>query len=918
MALRKSIWLLLILTLVACERQIEVPELLERAKRNTSTGDYRAAVTDLKAVLQQEPRNSDARYQLGKIYLHLEDGQAAAKELSLALESNSNPEAILPQLARALLMSQEFERLKDLEMAEEAPDESQALLLAYQGIGNLRSQKKLAKTQIERALALNDSRVEPALAMAMWHQLSGDGQSARVWIDKAKGRKGDIASVWSFLGYLESLSGNYQASIDAYSKAIELKENANREKLSRSLVLLQIGDMEAVKRDLGSLDGAWRGHPQVNFIRGVMSYENKEYHEAINHLDKVLTLHDDYLPALLYSGSAHYLIKNYDIASDYLNKYLSLDKSSVEAKKALASTSIFLGDPVSAERIVTEVLDDSPEDIFALEVLADSLRVRGDLERLVEVRQLLRKLEPDSESRKLQLAQAMRLAGQRGAAVEVYQSVLQSNPNSSPAYQGLAATYSSAGEFSKAFDVAKEFKLRRSGEVEPYLLEGLLRIDTNELDLANEAFLNVISMEKGNLAAHNGLAAVLAAKGDFEQAIGVYREALKLDPGSLQAQMNLAALQVKLGRDEDAVQTLEATLGDNPAHEGLLLELSKLYMGLGKHKDTVILLEHRNLDRNATLLTTLAEAKLQLGDLTGAETAMIRYVSKFPDDSHAHYSLAMLQAGQGNQRGYKLGIESAYELNPDDEKVLLERIDINLEQQALQLAEQDLLKLEAVVGNRPDVQVLRARLFEAGGNLKQALNLYETAYKSAENNHTLIRWTNALWKGGQTEKVLELQRQWLIQNPHDGVVLFDLANRYWMLGEEGEAVSHFSKLVEQGQRNPLIYNNLAWLLRNNAPEKAEAFGAKAVELAPLSPAFQDTYAVALMNSGKLLKAKDVIERAKNLDAQSTAISYHRALILEKSGDARGAKRELMALLGRQEEFTQRKDAEALLRKLEGI
>jgi len=68
--------------------------------------------------------------------------------------------------------------------------------------------------------------------------------------------------------------------------------------------------------------------------------------------------------------------------------------------------------------------------------------------------------------------------------------------------------------------------------------------------------------------------------------------------------------------------------------------------------------------------------------------------------------------------------------------------------------------------------------------------------------------------------------------------------------------------------------------------------------------------------GKVEKAKFAIDRAKMLEPESATIRYHRAVILDRSGELDDAKIELLSVLERNESFPYRQEAKLLLEKIE--
>ena len=109
-------------------------------------------------------------------------------------------------------------------------------------------------------------------------------------------------------------------------------------------------------------------------------------------------------------------------------------------------------------------------------------------------------------------------------------------------------------------------------------------------------------------------------------------------------------------------------------------------------------------------------------------------------------------------------------------------------------------------------------------------------------------------------------------------------------------------------------NNLVWSLRRSDPQRAPDLVRQALAAAPDTPEIQDPEAMILLEQGDYQKALELNQ--KILDATgSSQFAYHRARILEASGDHAAAIATLKTLLAG-DDFAGRAEAEAMLARLE--
>lgn len=100
-------WVSSFVILVGCE--VNVGGSLQSAQNYEATGNYRAAVIEIKTFLQHEPENAKARWMLGQIYLYMENGVSAEKELMVARSLGINDDSIVPSLAMAFVLQNKYD-----------------------------------------------------------------------------------------------------------------------------------------------------------------------------------------------------------------------------------------------------------------------------------------------------------------------------------------------------------------------------------------------------------------------------------------------------------------------------------------------------------------------------------------------------------------------------------------------------------------------------------------------------------------------------------------------------------------------------------------------------------------------------------------------------------------------------------------
>ena len=88
-------------------------EHVQRAKDFQAKGDMRASIIELKSALQKTPGNAEARLLLGQLYLAVDEGYAAEKELEAAAKLGVGEEVLKAAVAQALLLQGRYAEVLD-------------------------------------------------------------------------------------------------------------------------------------------------------------------------------------------------------------------------------------------------------------------------------------------------------------------------------------------------------------------------------------------------------------------------------------------------------------------------------------------------------------------------------------------------------------------------------------------------------------------------------------------------------------------------------------------------------------------------------------------------------------------------------------------------------------------------------------
>ena len=195
---------------------------------------------------------------------------------------------------------------------------------------------------------------------------------------------------------------------------------------------------------------------------------------------------------------------------------------------------------------------------------------------------------PDFPPALAQLAELRRDAGDLGEAIRLFGEALELDEVSPDLHLCYGDCLQRAGRFEEA-----EAAFRRVLELEPDSFAAIynLGVTASQLDRLDEAItqyeraLDLDSKHPLAAATYNNLGTVHLDRGETEQAITRWEQAVEASPAQFEARYNLATQYLEGGRLDDAVALLEEAAQLAPNHEVLNTRLARSYMEQGRGAD---------------------------------------------------------------------------------------------------------------------------------------------------------------------------------------------------------------------------------------------------------------------------------------------------------------------------------------------
>jgi tetratricopeptide (TPR) repeat protein len=210
--------------------------------------------------------------------------------------------------------------------------------------------------------------------------------------------------------------------------------------------------------------------------------------------------------------------------------------------------------------------------------------------------------------------------------------------------------------------------------------------------------------------------------------------------------------------------------------------------------------------------------------------------------------------------------------------------------------------------------MLLAELREEQQRYVEATEAYSAAYVERPSQRLVMRILRAGWAANLNEPP-DPAKDWADLNPDDGVVLKALAT--WQLGrgQLGNAQHYLERILEIGQKDPMVLNDLAWIYQQTNDERALRTAEHAYDLLPDNAAIADTLGWIQLETGNIEPALELLEKAGKAEPKNPEIQYHLAMAYRKSGDPDTAKQILTDLIQTDKNFPSREAAENALTSL---
>lgn len=389
-----------------------------------------------------------------------------------------------------------------------------------------------------------------------------------------------------------------------------------------------------------------------------------------------------------------------------------------------------------------------------------------------------------------------------------------------------------------------------------------------------------------HLVCATGMALVLQAMGDSQQAGLAWQRVLELDANNVAAHNNLGNMWQAQGRYDDAERAYRLALAlqdDAMIH----YNLANVLLTTGKVHEAIV--HYRAaLARNPDYVEAwgnLGNALERMADHGEAVVCYRRALSLRPDFVEAHNNLGNVYRAQGKWPEALAEYATAVDLRPQDAGIRCNFANALKAQNRVDEAIAAYMQVLQVMPVHAEAASNLADLLQLRQRWTEAIALYRGAL--ALRPQLVEAWNNlgcALHTQGNLEAAIVVYSEALVLHPHSAALWYNLGNTQQQLWQMAAAVESYAKALAVQPDYLEAHNNLgnAWKALEHYPE-AEAAYQQALALSPQLAQTHCNLAILYSTQKRYAEAERFYRQALALQPDMPVAARNLAAVLVQDG-----------------------------------
>jgi predicted Zn-dependent protease len=526
-----------------------------------------------------------------------------------------------------------------------------------------------ARTDAERVMKLDPKNERAVALLAGIHRNSGDAAGAIALVGDAVARMPDSTQLREVLATLYFVTDQPEQGQEQLEKLIKLQPREPRYRYQLAAAFTRahkIDDAQHVLED-GVKATPDSDAPKIALVDFTRSQRSPAEAEKLLRVF-IARNSGDYDLRLALAG----MYQRRGAAQDALNAYAEIVKldgvhaRGLLARNRMAAVEVSQGHVEAAQKLIAEVLKESPHDDEALALRGTIEAEHNDTTAAVaDLRAALRD-QPKAVGLRRALARVYVASGQPGLAEEVLRGALEFAPKDPQVRVQLADVLVREKNIEQAVTLLEETVLDAPTDLSAR--EALVEADMARHDLvaARKAAEDLKTLKPDEAAGFYLAGLVAQADSRLDDSEKEYEHSLTLKPSSVDVLLAISHLEASRGQSAKAVTRLQAVLTREPNNALVEDLLGEVYSNSKDYAHAEEAFKHASVlaPRWATPYRDLVLMKIAANDTAGAVTASQSGLKAIPDDVAMNVQLANLLESQGRVDEAITQLDAVYKRNP--------------------------------------------------------------------------------------------------------------------------------------------------------------------------------------------------------------------------------------------------------------
>jgi cellulose synthase operon protein C len=898
---------------------------LATASAYYTAGNYRKAAEALKNLAAAAPKDSRIRILQAKTYLGMQLGIAAQTAVESARQGGANRDETRPLMAEAMVQQRRFADALTEANAGSIPPTQVAEAARVRGVAYLGlKQYDKAYNEMQLADRTDPRNVTTKLDLAKLYSVQRDMTKAEASVDAALQLqprniralliKGDITRT--------KPNGGMTKALPYFDQALQIDPQSMEGLIERAATYTDLRREPEAMADISKLMKMAPEHPVALYLQAVMATRKQRFQDAGALMSRTKGALDTFPPAMMLQGLIAYESGNMEQATAYMGKVLEAAPSSVIARRLMGAALLRRGNPDEAINMLKPLFDTGQADSRLLALMGSAYARKNDFKTAEKYLVDAVQAEPKSSALRTQLAMARLALGQNVEASKDLKTVLAVDPKSLQAMVMSTLIDLRSRNFKGGLVNAQKLVATYPNLPVGYNMLAAAHLGMGNLKESEKNFLAAVAKKPDYHEARRNLAQlyIVSKPARFEDARRELNKVLATDRNNVKTMLLLGDVARMQGKTDEYVQWLQKAVAVNPKLLPTRLALVNAFMRTGDKSRAMneISAMNREFPDNIIVIETLGKAQASTGNFRDAITTFQQLANKAPNNIAARQLLGRAQwsnkqrdeARKTFQRA--LGITDA----PGRGFLLLDLMNLEAEAGNFEAALGYAGEMRKAFPGQNLADKTMGDLYMGNQQWAKAAASYEAAAKVGFDKVVALNLSRAYSRLKQTDKSVATLRRWQAGKPFDAGVGLAIGQIFIDSGNYAAAVREYEGIIKNGQIDPSLLNNLAWVYDKTNDPKALATAQRAYKLAPDRAEIADTLGWITLRKVDKRQGLALIQKAAD-KLKDPSTQYHLAFALQANGRPREAIALLDNILVKYKAFPDINQAKSLLAQLKG-